>query len=130
MVYGEVSIHFEKSKEYPTKINLFIFQNVVIKLIKMKLDTLIRSFLIAILVPLIVVIIEAAYYGLNPENTSAISSVGYSISSPFFTNFSDLTSPVNLAILGVIFICTFVIALVKISKQERARKDRKIRPWT
>ena len=96
----------------------------------MKLDTLIRSFLIAILVLLIVVITEAAYYGLNPENTSAISSVGYSIASPFFNNFSDLTSPVNLAILGVIFICTFVIALIKISKQERSKKDRKIRPWT
>jgi hypothetical protein len=86
--------------------------------------------MIAILVLLLVVITEAAYYGLNPENTSAISSVGYSIASPFFNKCSDGTSPVNLAILGVIFICTFVIALIKISKQERSKKDRKIRPWT
>jgi hypothetical protein len=87
----------------------------------MRFDTLIRSFLIAILVPLIVVITEAAYYGLHPANTSAISSVGYSITSPFFNNFSDLTSPVNLTILAIISISTFVIALIKISKQEHER---------
>ncbi len=87
----------------------------------MRFDTLIRSFLIAVLVPLIVVITEAAYYGLHPENTSAISSIGYSVTSPFFNNFSDLTSPLNLTILGIIFICTFAIALIKISKQERSK---------
>lgn len=87
----------------------------------MRFDTLIRSFLIAILVPLIVVITEAAYYGLHPANMSAISSVGYSITSPFFNNYSDLTSPINLTILAIISISTFVIALIKISKQEHKR---------
>jgi hypothetical protein len=88
----------------------------------MRLDTLIRSFLIGILVSLIAVIIEAAYYGLHPAKTSAISSVGYySVSSPFFNHYSDLTSSVNLTILAIIFICTFVIALIKISKQEHKR---------
>lgn len=88
----------------------------------MRLDTLIRSFLIAILVPIIVVIIEAAYYGLHPAKTSAINSAGYySVTSPFFNHYSDLTSSVNLTILAIIFICTFVITLIKISKQGHKR---------
>lgn len=117
----ESFLSLRKSIEYPAEINLFITQSAVIKLIKMRFDTFIRSFLIAILVPLIVVITEAAYYGLHPGNMSSINSVGYSVTSPFFNNFSDLTSPVNLTILTIIFISTFVIAFIKISKQEHKR---------
>lgn len=88
----------------------------------MRFDTLIRSFIIACLISLITVIIEAAYYGLQPENAYAVSNAGYSVSSPFVNNFSDLTSPVNLVILAIIFVSTFVIALSKISKDEKSQK--------
>lgn len=79
----------------------------------MKFDTIIRSFLIAILVSLIALLIEAAYYGLSSGNTYALTAV-------FIDNYSDLSSPVNLTILTIIFFSTLVIALSKISKKERS----------
>ncbi len=91
-------------------------------MIKMRFGIIIRSFMIAILISLIAVIIEAAYYGLHPENIDSISNAGYSIASPFVNNFSDLSSPVNMIILGIIFVSTFVIASSKISKREKSPK--------
>jgi len=78
----------------------------------MKFDTIIRSFLIAILVSLIALIIEGAYYGLRLGNTDVLTA-------GFVTNYSDLTSPVNIIFLAIIFVLTLVIALGKISKKER-----------
>lgn len=87
-------------------------------MIKMKLDTIIRSFIIAGLVSLIVVILEAAYYGLRPENTSSISNAAYSITSPFAS--AGISSPMNMTLIVIIFISSFVIVLNKLSKRERA----------
>jgi hypothetical protein len=78
----------------------------------MKFDTIIRSFLIAILVSLIALILEAAYYGLRLGNT-------YALTAGFVNNYSDLSSPINIILLTIIFISTLLIALSKISKKER-----------
>lgn len=78
----------------------------------MKFDTIVRSFLIAILVSLIALIIEAAYYGLRIGNN-------YALTAGFVNNYSDLSSPANTALLAIIFFSTFVISLSKISKKER-----------
>jgi hypothetical protein len=78
----------------------------------MKFDTIIRSFLIATLASLIILIIEAAYYGLRIGNT-------YALTAGFVNNYSDLSSPVNITFLAIIFASTLVIALSKISKKER-----------
>jgi hypothetical protein len=78
----------------------------------MKFDTIIRSFLIAILVSLIALLIEAAYYGLSSGNT-------YALTAAFVNNYSDLSSPANIALLTIIFLSTLVICLSKISKKER-----------
>jgi hypothetical protein len=95
----------------------------------MRFDTLIRSFMIACLISLITVIVEAAYYGLQPENAYSVSSDGYSVTSPFVNNLADLTSPVNLIILAVIFVSAFVIALSKIYKNEKLRKGKTMRRY-
>ncbi len=78
----------------------------------MKFDTIIRSFLIAILVSLIVLIIEGAYYGLRLGNA-------YALTAGFVNNYSDLSSPINMTFLAIIFVATLVITLSKISKRER-----------
>jgi hypothetical protein len=75
----------------------------------MKLDTIIRSFLIAGLISILAFLLESAYYGLSNEV--------YSITSPFV---SIINSPLNMAVLGIIFIATFVIVLNKLAKKERA----------
>ncbi len=76
----------------------------------MKLDTIIRSFLIAGLISLLAVILESAYYGLR--------NASYSIINPFVI--TAISSPMNMAIIAIIFIATFVIVLNSLSKQERA----------
>jgi len=78
----------------------------------MKFDTIIRSFLIAILVSLIALIIEGAYYGLRLGNT-------YALTAGFVNNYSDLSSPINVIFLAIIFVLALVITLSKISKKER-----------
>jgi len=98
-------------------------------MITMNSDILIRSFIIACLITLITVLIEAAYYGLQPENAYLASDVGYSVTSPFVNNYSDLTSPVNRIILGIIFISTFVISLKEISKRAKKEKPCKRYYW-
>jgi hypothetical protein len=75
----------------------------------MKIDTIIRSFLIAGLISLIALLLESAYYGVRNEV--------YSITSPFVS--TVINSPLNMAILAVIFISTFLIILNTLSKKER-----------
>ncbi|MDM7920029.1 MAG: hypothetical protein QUS12_12810 [Methanosarcina sp.] len=75
----------------------------------MKLDTIIRSFLIAGLISVLAFLLESAYYGLSNEV--------YSITSPFV---SVINSSLNMAVLGIIFIATFVIVLNTLAKKERA----------
>ena len=86
----------------------------------MKLEIIIRSFLIAVLISLIAVLLEAAYYGLHTRNMYSASNAAYSITSPFINNFSGISSPTNSAILAIIFISSFMIALNLISKREKA----------
>ncbi|WP_082088077.1 MULTISPECIES: hypothetical protein [unclassified Methanosarcina] len=76
----------------------------------MKLDIIIRSFLIAVLISLIALLLEASYYGLRTAT--------YSITGPFVS--SVINSPLNMAVLALIFISSFVMALNTISKRERA----------
>lgn len=76
----------------------------------MKLDTLIRSFMIAFLISLIALLLESAYYGLRTAT--------YSITGPFVS--SVINSPLNMAVLALIFISSFLMALNTISKKERA----------
>ncbi len=76
----------------------------------MKLDIIIRSFLIAVLISLIAILLESAYYGLHTST--------YSITGPFVSSF--INSPLNTAVIAIIFISSFVIALNLISKRERA----------
>ncbi len=78
----------------------------------MKFDTIIRSFLIAVLVSLIALFTEAAYYGLRIGNN-------YALTAAFVNNYSDLSSSANITFLAVIFVLTLLIALSKISKKER-----------
>jgi len=78
----------------------------------MRFDTIIRSFMIASLISLMALLLEAAYYGLRLENT-------YALTGAFVNNFSDLSSPVNITVLAIIFFSTFVIASNRISKRER-----------
>jgi hypothetical protein len=77
----------------------------------MKLDTIIRSFLIAGLISLLALLLESAYYGLR--------NAAYSITSPFVNNFSGISSPINMILITIIFVSSFLIMLNKLSKKER-----------
>jgi hypothetical protein len=66
--------------------------------------------MIAFLISLIALLLESAYYGLRTAT--------YSITSPFVS--SVINSPLNMAVLALIFISSFVIALNTISKRETA----------
>lgn len=85
----------------------------------MRLDTFIRSFLIAFLISLIVILIEAVYFGIHAWN---VYGVAYSLTSPFVNNVADLTSSVNIAVLTAVFVSTFVIVSGKISKSEHSKR--------
>jgi len=84
----------------------------------MKLDYIVRCFIIAFLTLIIAVLIEAAYFGLNGKNIYYINNTVYSISAPFVNNFSDISSQQNIIILAIIFIISFMLALNLISKRE------------
>lgn len=74
----------------------------------MKLDTLIRSILIAGLISVLALILESAYYGVHNEV--------YSFASTFA---SVINSPLNMGLLGIVFVFTFAIVLNNLSKKER-----------
>ena len=74
--------------------------------------------MIAGLISLLTVLLESAYYGLHPEKTSSIGNAAYSITSPFVS--TGINGSINMLILTIIFISTFLIALNLISKKERA----------
>lgn len=82
----------------------------------MRVDIIVRSFLIASLISLIALLLEAAYYGLHPGNTYGTT---YALTAAFVNNFSDLSSPLNIMLLTIIFISTFVIVSNRISKREQ-----------
>lgn len=82
----------------------------------MRFDTILRSFLIASLISFMALLLEAAYYGLHPDDTYGTT---YALTGAFVNNYSDLSSPVSIILLALIFFLTFVITLSKISKKER-----------
>jgi hypothetical protein len=84
----------------------------------MKLINIVRRFIIAGLILLIVVIIEASYYGLHPKNNYYINNTDYSIAAPFVNNFSDIGSPINIIFLVIIFILSFMVVSNMISKRK------------
>ena len=84
----------------------------------MKLDHIIRCFIIACLILIIAVLIEAAYFGLNQKNTYYTNNTVYSITAPFVYNFSDISSQQNIIILVIIFAISFMIALNLISERK------------
>lgn len=86
----------------------------------MRCDNIIRSFIIASFTSLIAVLLEAAYYGLHPENTYSVNKTAYFITVPFVNNFSDISSPINITIISIIFVFSFVIVSNLISKRERS----------
>ena len=85
---------------------------------------IIRRFTIAGLILLIVVIIEAAYYGLHPMNNYSVNGSTYSVAAPFITNFSDMSSPTNMIFLFIVFIISFIIVSNMISKRKGSQKVR------
>jgi len=88
------------------------------------LINIIRRFTMAGLILLIVVIIEAAYYGLHPMNNYSINGSAYSVAAPFITNFSDMSSPTNMIFLFIVFIISFIIVSNMISKRKGSQKVR------
>jgi hypothetical protein len=90
----------------------------------MRLINIIRRFTIAGLILLIVVIIEAAYYGLHPMNNYSVNGSTYSVAAPFITNFSDMSSPTNMIFLFIVFIISFIIVSNMISKRKGSQKVR------
>ncbi len=84
----------------------------------MKFDNIIRCFIIACLILIIAVLIEAAYFGLNQKNTYYTNNTVYSITAPFVYNFSDISSQQNIIILVIIFAISFMIALNLISERK------------
>jgi hypothetical protein len=84
----------------------------------MKFDNIIRCFIIACLIVIIAVLIEAAYFGLNQKNTYYINNTVYSITAPFVNHLSDMWNQQNIIILAIIFTISFMITLNLISKRE------------
>lgn len=78
-------------------------------MMKMKLDTIVRSFIIAGLISLLVVVLEACLYGMIGGT--------YSVTSPFFS--TTINNSTNMTLIAVVFISTFLIVMSKISKKER-----------
>jgi hypothetical protein len=96
----------------------------------MRLINIIRRFAIAAIILLIVVIMEAAYFGLNPKHDYSINGSAYSVAAPFIINFSDISSPINIIFLVIVFIISFmivsnVIAKKKVSQNVKTKQVRK-----
>jgi hypothetical protein len=84
----------------------------------MRFINIMRRFAIAALILLIIVIIEAAYYGTRLKNNYHINDTDYSITAPFFVYFSYISSPTNIAFLIIIFIISFMVVSNMISKKK------------
>jgi preprotein translocase subunit SecG len=83
---------------------------------------IIRRFTIAVIILLIVVIIEAAYFGLHQKNDYSINGSAYSVAAPFIINFSDISSPMNIIFLVIVFIISFMVVSNIIAKKKASQK--------
>lgn len=90
----------------------------------MRLINIIRRFTIAAIILLVVVIIEAAYFGLHPTTDYSANGSAYSVAAPFITNFSDISSPTNIIFLVIVFIVSFIMVSNMIDKKKASRKLR------
>ena len=88
----------------------------------MRLINIIRRLTIAVIILLIVVIIEAAYFGLHPKSDYSINGSTYSVAAPFITNLSDISSPTNIIFLVIVFIVSFMIASNMIARRKASQK--------
>lgn len=84
----------------------------------MRWINLIRRFTIAAIILLVVVIIEAAYFGLHEQTDYSVNGSAYSVAAPFITNFSDLISPINILFLIIVFLTSFMVVSNMISKKK------------
>lgn len=89
----------------------------------MSFNNTLRSFIIASLITVIAVLVEAAYYGLHPKQLYTFNDTLYSVTSPFFVNFPDIVNPLNLLLLAAVFTCSFVLASNKLAKKQRMYKN-------
>lgn len=92
------------------------------KMIEMRLINIIRRITIAAIILLIVVILEAAYFGLHETTDYSANGSSYSVAAPFIINFSDLSSPTNIIFLVIVFIISFMIVSNIIAKKKASRK--------
>jgi hypothetical protein len=88
----------------------------------MRLINIIRRFTIAGIILLIVVLIEVAYYGLHPKSNYYINDTAYSVAAPFFNNFSDISSPINIMFLFIIFVISYMVVSNIISKKKTTKR--------
>jgi preprotein translocase subunit SecG len=91
---------------------------------RMRIINIIRRFTIAAIILLVVVVIEAAYFGLHPQHDYSINGSTYSVAAPFITNFSDISSPINIIFLFIVFIISFMIVSNMIDKKKASQKVR------
>jgi preprotein translocase subunit SecG len=88
----------------------------------MRMINIIRRLIIAFIILFAVVIIEAAYLGLHPKNDYSINGSTYSVAAPFITNFSDISSPINIIFLLIVFIISYMIVSNMIDKKKASQK--------
>lgn len=90
----------------------------------MRMINIIRRFTIAFVILLIVVIIEAAYIGMHPQNDYSSNGSTYSVAAPFITNFSDISSPMNIIFLLIVFIISYMVVSNMIDKKKATQRVR------
>ena len=90
----------------------------------MRLINLIRRFTIAAIILLVVVIIEAAYFGLHETTDYSANGSAYSVAAPFIINFSNLSSPTNIVFLVIVFIISFMIVSNMIARKKATQQLR------
>jgi preprotein translocase subunit SecG len=88
----------------------------------MRLINIIRRFTIAAIILLVVVIIEAAYFGLHQTTDYSANGSAYSVAAPFIINFSDLSSPANIVFLVIVFVISYMIVSNMIAKKKSSQK--------
>jgi preprotein translocase subunit SecG len=85
---------------------------------------IIRRLAIAVIILFIVVILEAAYFGLHETHDYSVNGSAYSVAAPFVTNFSEFSSPANIIFLIIVFILSFIVVSNMITRKKEAQKAR------
>jgi ascorbate-specific PTS system EIIC-type component UlaA len=93
----------------------------------MKSINTMRRFAISVLILLIVVILEIAYFGMHPKNNYYMNNNDYSVTAPFFAYFSFIVSPTNILFLVIVFIISFMVVSNMISTKKKDYKKAQIK---